>query len=348
MTNLDFTEIEIQRLITHWMGNKMREEGVDLSKKESVIDDETKLHLLNYFLLPIKQEEFYSFVHSVKLEMNEVYTVVKELFADTNSFIDLSQNIAKLLYEQSLHPKIKEGKLNVCFFSNVSVDGEFVDAIGIFKSETDVPFLKMKQGQSGFHIEHEYGFDIKGIDKGCIILNTDEEKGYKMLIVDKANRSTEAQFWKDDFLNAKPISNEYHQTNEFLSITKNYITKELPKEFEIAKPDQIDMLNRSVEYFKTKDNFDKQSFQEEVLQDQGVIDSFQNFHDVYQQENDIQLGESFDISPMAVKRQSRVFKSVIKLDKNFHIYVHGNRELIEQGVDNNGRKYYKIYYDEEK
>ena len=38
---------------------------------------------------------------------------------------------------------------------------------------------------------------------------------------------------------------------------------------------------------------------------------------------------------------------VIKLDKNLPIYVHGARELIEQGVDEEGRKFYKIYYKEE-
>ena len=38
---------------------------------------------------------------------------------------------------------------------------------------------------------------------------------------------------------------------------------------------------------------------------------------------------------------------VIKLDKNLPIYVHGSRELIEQGVDEEGRKFYKIYYKEE-
>jgi hypothetical protein len=348
MTNIDFEGIELKNLITHWVGNKMREEGIDLSKAESAIDEETQLHLLNYFLMPIKQEEFYSFVHTVKLEMNEVYTVVKELFANAGSFIELSQNIAKLLYEQSIHPKVKEGKLNVCLFSNIRVDENNVDAIGIFKSETDVPFLKMQQENSGFNIEHEYGFEIKGIDKGCIILNTNEEEGYKALIIDKANRSAEAQYWKDDFLNVKPVSNEFHQTNEFLSITKNYITKELPQEFEIAKPDQIELLNRSVEYFKTNESFDKDSFEGEVFQDDKLIESFQNFHNVYQQENEVEVGNNFDISRTAVKKQSRVFKSVIKLDKNFHIYVHGNRELIEQGVDDNGKKYYKIYYDEEK
>ena len=43
----------------------------------------------------------------------------------------------------------------------------------------------------------------------------------------------------------------------------------------------------------------------------------------------------------------RVYKSVLKLDRNFHIYIHGNTDLIEKGIDDDGRKYYKIYYQEE-
>jgi hypothetical protein len=48
-----------------------------------------------------------------------------------------------------------------------------------------------------------------------------------------------------------------------------------------------------------------------------------------------------------VKRQARIFKSVLKLDKNFHIYIHGDRNKIEHGVDESGRKFYKIFYEQE-
>ena len=75
-----------------------------------------------------------------------------------------------------------------------------------------------------------------------------------------------------------------------------------------------------------------------------MIKSFRNFDSNYRQDNDIVLLDSFEISPQAVKKQARVFKNVLKLDKNFHIYIHGNRELIEQGMEKDGRKYYKIYY----
>ncbi|MFM7764289.1 MAG: hypothetical protein ACKO6I_01410, partial [Sphingomonadales bacterium] len=38
---------------------------------------------------------------------------------------------------------------------------------------------------------------------------------------------------------------------------------------------------------------------------------------------------------------------ILKLDKNFHTYIHGNREMIEKGTDPDGRKFYKIYFENE-
>lgn len=347
MTTLDFTEIELKQLVTHHVGNKLRDEKFSLSDETTSIEEETKNILLKYFLLPIKPEEFYAFTHSVDLGMNDVYKVIENSFSNPKKFIQHSQSIAKLLYEQSMHPKIREGELNVVHFSNVVLGDEIVDAIGIFKSETNVPFLKMKNQKSKFNINHDYGFEIKGVDKGCIIFNTDQKNGYRILIVDNTNKAAEAQYWKDDFLKVKPIADEFHQTNQFLGIAKSFVTKQLDEEFEVSKADKIDLLNRSVEYFKTHETFDKKEFEQEVFQDSGIIKSFRNFDNSYRQENEIEITDSFDISPQAVKKQARVFKSVLKLDKNFHIYIHGNREMIEQGVEKDGRKYYKIYYNEE-
>lgn len=344
---LDFTQVELQQLITHHVGNKLRDENYLLSNEVTTFEEETKNFILKYFLLTVKAEEFYSFNHSVKLELNDIYSVTENIFSNQKKFIPNSQSIAKLLYEQSMHPKIKEGELNIAYFSNVVLDDEVVEAIGIFKSETDVPFLKMRNQKSKFTIKHEYGFEIKGVDKGCIIFNTDQKNGYRILIIDNANKSAEAQYWKDDFLKVKPVANEFHQTNQFLGIAKNFVTKQLDEDFEVSKADKIDLLNRSVEYFKTHESFDKKEFEKEVFQDAGIIKSFRNFDNNYRQENEIELTDNFDISPQAVKKQARVFKSVLKLDKNFHIYIHGNPEMIEQGVEKDGRKYYKIYYDRE-
>jgi hypothetical protein len=115
----------------------------------------------------------------------------------------------------------------------------------------------------------------------------------------------------------------------------------------VSKADQIDLLNRSVDYFKNHECFDKAEFENEVFQDNTLIESFRSFDSSYRQENALDIADDFEISQQAVKKQAKVFKSVLKLDKNFHIYIHGDRQLIEQGIEKDGRKYYKIYFDKE-
>jgi len=62
----------------------------------------------------------------------------------------------------------------------------------------------------------------------------------------------------------------------------------------------------------------------------------------------MEIADSFAISPSAVKKQAKVFKTVLKLDKNFHVYIHGRRDLIEKGYDEmSGKHYYKLYFEEE-
>src|SRR4051812_37363964 len=107
MTTIDFTRLEIKNLTTHHIGNKLRDEKFTLSDDTTSINDETKDSLLKHFLLPMRVEEFFSFTHAVDLDLNEVYTISKALFSKPKSFIKSSQNLAKLLYEQSMHPKIK-------------------------------------------------------------------------------------------------------------------------------------------------------------------------------------------------------------------------------------------------
>lgn len=347
MPTLDFSQVELQQLITHHIGNKGREENFALSEETTVLKSETKDFLLKYFLAPLKGEEVFHFTHPVQLHQNDVFAAVESIFNDPKNFIEASQSLAKLLYEYSLHPKIAEGELNVALFVNATIDNKQVDAIGIFKSEKSVPFLKMKNSKSKFVIDHDFGFEIDRIDKGCLIFNQRKIEGYKLFIIDNASRAEEAKYWKDDFLKAKPIANDFHQTNQFLSITKDYVTKKLSEDFDVSKADQIDLLNRSVDYFKTHDSFSKKDFEKEVLQDTGIIKSFRNFDSNFREQNNIDLEDSFDISLPAVKKQARVFKSVLKLDKNFHIYIHGDRNLIEQGVERDGRKYYKIYFEQE-
>lgn len=165
-------------------------------------------------------------------------------------------------------------------------------------------------------------------------------------MVDKLGKGNDAKYWVNEFLNIRSRQDQYYQTQNFMSVCKRYLTKQLPTEFDVTKADQVELLNRSVQYFKDNEEFSIQEFSETVLEQSEVIESFINYREQYQSELDIKLEDSFNISSDAVKKQSRSFKSVIKLDKNFHIYVHGDRRMIEQGEDEKGR-YYKVYFKEE-
>jgi len=346
---LDHTKSNLEKVAVHYVGNKNNEDELRLSKTLLDTDDTKIKELLNkFFLTSFSTPEFYSFTFSNQdFTMNPLFMYASKIFDSSKTLHANSKNIAKHLFELSVHPQIKGGDLFVTYFSNFIIDEENTDAIGIFKSENRQEFLKLDNAADDFLIHYEDGINVDKLDKGCLIINASKDEGYKVCIVDKSNKSAEAQYWKDNFLQLKPCKDEYHQTKEFLNITKNYVTKQLAEEFEVSKTDQIDLLNRSVEYFKTHDTFDKKDFEKEVFHNKEIIKSFQNFDETYRESHDIELGDSFEISAQAVKKQARVFKSVLKLDKNFHIYIHGNRELIEQGVEKDGRKYYKIYFEQE-
>ncbi|MDB5228846.1 MAG: hypothetical protein JWN78_3039 [Bacteroidota bacterium] len=343
---IDFTNVQLEQIAIHQVGNKLRDEGLIVSSENvDVEDSNTRNYLLKYFLSPFDNNEIYNFTHPSELNLNEIYFFARKIFSKPDSFFENSVEIAKHLYEKSTHPKINAGELCICYFKKCSLDGTTADAIGFFKSEGKDVFLKFDSVKSNFKIKYESGINVNKLDKGCMIFNIEKINGFKVCIIDSNKNDT--QYWKNDFLNIKPASDDYHFTKDFLSITKNFVTKQLDEDFEVSKADKIDLLNRSVEYFKTHESFDKKEFEKDIFQDAGIIKSFRTFDNNYRQENEIENIDNFEISSEAVKRQARVFKSVLKLDKNFHIYIHGNRDLIEQGVEKDGRKYYKLYFDKE-
>lgn len=344
---IDYENAEIKHMAVHTVGNKLTDDGMNLSKEPMVFEDAyLPTILLKYFITAFNPDELYRFVHPSDLSLNEVYTFVSKIFEQPELLHEQSVEIAKHLYEQSTHPKISSGELCVVYFSGLVVNEVKMRAIGIFKSENKDTFLKVDYDTKDFKMTWDDGINVNKVEKGCLIFDDERPDGFRLSLINP-NRSGDAQYWKDFFLNVQPISNEYHNTKDFLTIAKDFVTKQLSEDFEVTKADQIDFLNRSVNYFKHNESFEKENFVEAVFQDKGIIESFNTFDQAYRADNDMEINDSFEISPMAVKKQARIFKSVLKLDKNFHIYIHGDRELIEQGTDEDGRKFYKIYFDEE-
>jgi len=344
----DFSSSSINRLFVQFVGNKSGDEGVRFSGNELELTGELKDCLQNYFLTSFRDCEYYNLYHESDICLNEVYTYISAIFEDPGCLHEQSVNLAKHLYEQSVHPKIKGGEFYVVYFSDCIIEGETVDAVGLFKSENKDTFLKVYQEQDGFTIDAETGININRLDKGCLIFNSEKEKGYLVSVVDNTGKGNDAQYWTDRFLHVRPRNDGFFQTKNLLSLTKSFVVEKLPEQFEMTRADQAELLNRSVKFFREKDSFEMDEFASEVLAEPEVIDSFKSYKSKFEQERDIELNDNFSISEAAVKKQSRVFRSVIKLDRNFHIYVHGDHQKIIKGYDEEtGMHFYQLFFKEE-
>jgi hypothetical protein len=347
MTGIE--NVQLQQVMVHKVGNPTRGEQLKLSVNPLTLNDPIVQKLLcRYFLHPFNEHEIYQFTHLSDIALNEVYHYVKEMFRDDKSFAAVSAQTAQFLYSKSIHVKVKEGELYIAKMNNVPFENDFTEAIGIFKSETKESFLKVFVHGQGYEVAAEDGININKLDKGCLVFKTREAEGYAVCILDNTNKQQDAQYWVKDFLQVQPTANDYHYTHEYMQVMKQFATQELPEHFEVTKGQQIDLMQRSLEYFSGNDQFNLQQFTDDVIQYPEMKEQFAVFKDNYAKSKSLNFEDEFDIDLTAVKKQSRSYKSVLKLDRNFHIYIHGRRDLIERGFDETtGKHFYKIYFEEE-
>ncbi len=346
---IDSTQARFKTLSIHYAGNKNNQEQLILSTEPTVLHDENlRFDLLDYFLKHFKKPEYYRFVHSESVDLNTIYHLCSRIFSAAGDTHELSQSIARYLYDKSIHPQIRGGEVYVAHFQSCILDGDLVDAIGIFKTESKNNFFKVYNDDGIFSVAEDQGVSDEKLDKGCLIFNTNKADGFRIAIVDNVNKAEEARYWREDFLGLAAANDDYHKTHNFLTLTKNFIKEQLPEEIPIERTAQIEMLNKSVEFFKKHEQFDFQEFTTEVMQEPKVAEAFKNYKSTYEQDTQTRVHDQFDISDTAVKRQSKIFKSILKLDKNFHVYIHGDREYIEKGFDEErGMNFYKIFYRQE-
>src|SRR4051812_8514645 len=122
---VDFTEVKLEELIVHNIGNSLREEGMKLSKAPLQLkEDIVKELLMKYFLSPFKGDVFYNFTHDADINLNELFNYASKIFTDPESFYLQSINISKHLYEKSNHHNIKAGEFYLVYLNDCFVDGE--------------------------------------------------------------------------------------------------------------------------------------------------------------------------------------------------------------------------------
>lgn len=351
MVNIYYTEIEA--LSIHKIGNKNKGENLELSESPYNINHETTDSLKSYFLDPFKKKEnlyyFYEFVHQTDLDFNEIYNSCCEIFNNIDTFHLNSIRIAKHLYDQSNHQHIKNGELYITYLSNCYLNNEKTDAIGIFKSELKSEFMLV---ENNFSLTIKEGINLNKLDKGCIILNTEKETGFKIINVDSNKYDT--RYWTENFLNI-----DFKQDKNLL--TKNYldICKKFSQDVIFPNTDKVEQsmfMNNSIDYFSRNEEFNQNDFINKILPDPVYQSEFKDFVNTSSEKKGYKIEDlyNFPISDNIVQQQRKKFKNLIKLDTDIEIKINGNsnstiNEFLEKGYDEEkGMYYYLAYYNKEK
>lgn len=342
---ISFSEAKLDKLIIHSINGYGDQKTIRLSNHLVNIEDDLSSILKTYFLDKFKNEgQKHKLIHEFDLMMNEVYAFSSMLFNEERNFIEVSQAMANFLYSKSGSANIKDGEVYIARLTGIIDEDESLDAIGIFKSENKDTFLKVFPDANGFDIEKQVGINIKRLDKGAIILKTKAEDGFRLLVIDQTNKSEQAKYWIDDFLKVEPLRDGFYQTDQFLEVFKK-INKKVHEDFD--GKEKIDLVSSSVEFIEKNETFDNQHFYDEVLNNEKRRRLFEK---VYEEQTGFfpDSNVSFDVSKQAVKKSKKFIRSVIKLDKSFHVYVHTNRDRIEKGFDESKKmNYYKLYFKDE-
>lgn len=306
-------------------------------------NEEDQQILKQIFLKPFVSSTLTNeFHHEIDINLNPLFQLAKGIF-EGDDFALRSKDIYTHLKTVSKHPNIKDGDFFCIKFESVKLNKGYFDALGIYKVENKDSYIEVDAVKNGV-LEFKKGISGRKFDKACLIIF--DKKPYTVFNID--NGKVETEYWTNDFLNLASKNDSVNQTTQFLNLTKQFIAKELPSQFDVTKADQVELINKSVDFFKSNDTFDIKDFAKEVIEDPSVSECFNKYKHNYQEKADIDIPDNFAISDVAVKKQTRSMKSVIKLDKNFHIYVHGSNQYIKKGYDEaTGMHYYQLFFKEE-
>lgn len=342
---INFSNIVLEKMAIHKVGNKSKAEknffSEVLYKPSASIEDK----LLKYFLSPFKKlEETYQF-NAPENDTNTLYNLSKAFFATKENFLETSQRISRHLYDQSKHQNIKAGEVFVVHFSELLYGEEMVEAIGIFKCERKSEFMQVNDIDSELLLNFQNGINISKMDKGVLLLNVEQEDGFRVLSID--NNYYDTSYWLLDFLDVVHVQDDFFHTSNYLDMVDNF-TKEVlaPK---MDKAEQIQFMNDSVDYFAKHETFNFDEFATEIAPEPEVVAELRNYR------NDFALNdvEAFSIAPAAINNAKRKIKNNIKLDNGVSIKMNftnpeESKELVERGFDEDrGMYFYKVFFNEE-
>jgi len=327
---------EIKKATIQVVGNKTRGEGLSAATALADVNGSseflTKLVEKSFTMDDVKQ---FSYIESV--ELNPVYQFVSMMFDDKEAFLKQSVNIATFLYDHSIHPNIRSGELYVLLLECQYMK-ESVEAVAILKSEKKDPFLATDNDGREISVQTIYGTGLKGLAKGCLVLNVEREKGYVVGTVDNTNNGSDAQYWTDSFLHVTNCEDDYHQT---LKLTE-MLTEFSKQVAEQSAAEGAVMAKKATELLKRGEAVQVEELAERICTNNEQCEQFAAFRQEFEEEHG-GLAREVNVVAKAASRKPVTRMNTLRISDEFEVKVLNPEARIEPGSDEGGR-YWKLYW----
>lgn len=327
---------EIKLATIQVVGNKTRGEG--LSAASALVDvSESSEFLTQLVEKSFTMDDLKRFSYIESVELNPVYQFVSKIFDDIETFLKQSVNIATFLYDQSIHSNIRSGELYVLLLE-CEYKKEPVEAIAILKSEKKDPFLATDNDGREISVRTIYGTGLKGLDKGCLVLNVERENGYVVGTVDNTNNGSDAQYWTDSFLHVTNCDDDYHETvklTEMLTAFSKQVAEQNAAEGAVVAKKATELLKKG------------EAVQVEELADRICVtgeqrEQFASLRQEFEEEHG-GFAEAVNVVAKAASRKPVSRMNTLRIGDTFEVKVLTPEARMEQGKDDGGR-YWKLYW----
>lgn len=344
------TKASMPKLIIHKIGNKFNDTRNVFSEEPVVFDEDSYNLMLPYLLKPFGNlTESFRFHHHADTSLNEINSYSMRLFKEEGFFKEASKNILLHLYEQSNSAQIKTGDVIVVLFEDIEYNDVFTNALGIFKIESKTNFFQTFMEGDSLDVMVQRGISTKKIDKGCLVVNYQDDEGLVVLSVD--NNNYDAQYWVKQFLNVKFADDKNNHTQSYIELCKDFSNEVLKTDY--STQEHSHFLAKTIDYLKENDTVNIHDFKEEVFEDEDQKGLFDDYKKLYEGEKEVLIRNQFHVSDSVLKKQKKKLKTEISLDTNIQIKLDveapdASSEYLELGYDEEKKmKYYKVYFNEE-
>lgn len=331
----------IKSAVVQRVGNKSNEDGISFSDEVCQMEgvEEPFLKLINS---SFKFNDWKQFYFIDDLELNPTYRFVTKIFADDTCVVQQANNLARHLYEQSIHPNVKIGEFYVVLLNNCEIDGKQVNAVGLFKSELRETVLTVKKENNRLVLSSEMGMSLKKLEKGCIVFNIDKENGYKVAVVDNTGTDTDAHYWVDNFLHVRNCNDDFHQTEKLMEMCTDFV-KQLKEKSDL---ESAIVARKTADLLSADDVLQMSDLADLICQNEEQKCEFFAFKQAYEEENG-SFDEELNVVKKAANNKPVKKMNTLKLGSDFEVKVLNPTAEIESGTDNNsGKRYYTLYYKE--